>query len=558
MRLDNRTHILHSGSMDLSVTRHRKQRNTRQCGSLLLLVMAFMIYFCGPGDKSLEVKPLADLPHPDLSRLDKNANFPVERQKALEEATQKKTVAEKSVAFGRLGMLYHAYHLHAAALTCYENAHLLDDADTRWLYLKGLVYKELGRQGEALAALTATVQKDPENAAAQVILAELEFQEGHFDRAKALFNSVLKLDADQTAALVGLGKIASLEKKYREAVNYFQKALDLEPEATVVHYLLGLSYRDLGDEAKAEKHLALRGEGQPSLADPLLVEVESLRNDAEAMRRRGNEEATAGRFGEALEYFNEALKMNATDARIWINVGVCYRQLGDLEAALHAYQRVLEYSENPSLSASAYYRIGDIYDRTGRSGVEQYKKALEIHPDDLGSLFRYAECLRQEGLLEESLPYYEKLIEIRPDLAPSRMGRALTLIRLERWEQALQTLVRDLETMKQEPAFAHLLARILAACPLDKVRDGAKAWAITQQLARVMDNADLTATIAMTLAEQNRFAEAVETQRKAIDQANAKGQSVDFLQETLLGYQRKQPCRKPWPSDDPLFRKKLY
>jgi hypothetical protein len=46
-------------------------------------------------------------------------------------------------------------------------------------------------------------------------------------------------------------------------VTLFETALSLRPDVTAVHYPLALAYRGLGNTAKAEEHLRLRGEVEP-------------------------------------------------------------------------------------------------------------------------------------------------------------------------------------------------------------------------------------------------------------------------------------------------------
>jgi len=60
------------------------------------------------------------------------------------------------------------------------------------------------------------------------------------------------------------------------AVDYFERALELQPRASSVHHALGLAYRQLGDLERAELHLGLGGEAPVQLTDPNLSSITRL------------------------------------------------------------------------------------------------------------------------------------------------------------------------------------------------------------------------------------------------------------------------------------------
>src|SRR5262249_27814502 len=102
--------------------------------------------------------------------------------------------------------------------------------------------------------------------------------------------------------------------------------------------------------------------------------------------------------------------------------------------------------------------------------------------------------------------------------------------------------------------FAHLLVRLLAAAPDDRVRDGRAAQAVMRALlTREERTADVNEMMAMTMAELGQFGEAITWQREAIAAAERSGRPdrVRRFGEMLGRYQRRQPCRTPWRDDDP-------
>ena len=520
------------------------------------LILLFIIQAC----TSVEPEPatLKPAPHPNLSLLDESAQFPVPRQQALEEAASQKTGPEGAAIWGELGMLYHAYHIHEAALTCYANAYFLDGSDHRWLYLSGIIQQILGNRADAIKMLSASIQKDTHNTPAMITLAQLELLNNNIGRAGELFEQAYRQETNQTAALVGMGKVAARKDQHQKAIDLYKKALEEEPEANIIHYLLAMSYRDLGDLSEAQKHMALRGETQAHLDDPILAEVHNQRNDSESLRSRGNQVAASGRFAEALEYYRQSLNINPQDPRTWINVGLCCQQLNQTPQAIEAYENVLKYSSLPNLTATAHYRLGDLLEGQGDLSFKHYKAALQANSNLPAVMFRYAESLREAGQFRDALPYYQKILSQKPDFNGARLGRALSLIKLGQWSQAKTSLAEDMEAVREQPVFVHLFARLLAACPDDSIRNGSQALQLTTAMVKAASGAELSATHAMALAENGRFEDAIQFQRKAISLAVEASEPVEHLQQQLLAYLKGKPCREPLTRQSPLFTRKNY
>jgi hypothetical protein len=97
------------------------------------------------------------------------------------------------------------------------------------------------------------------------------------------------------------------------------------------------------------------------------------------------------------------------------------------------------------------------------------------------------------------------------------------------------------------------LARLLAASPDERARDGSRALQIAQQMFDAGEKStSLGETIAMALAEQGNFAQAIGIQRDIIAAAQRAGltATVQRMTANLALYERRQPCRTPWIEDD--------
>ena len=104
-----------------------------------------------------------------------------------------------------------------------------------------------------------------------------------------------------------LGSTAYKAKKYADAINYFSKAIELDPQDIDAYYNRGLSY------------------------------------------------TKAGNLTQAITDFNVVIRFNPRDSVAYHNRGYAYYELGNLVQAINDYNSALSF--NPYLS-EAYYNRG--------------------------------------------------------------------------------------------------------------------------------------------------------------------------------------------------------
>ena len=104
----------------------------------------------------------------------------------------------------------------------------------------------------------------------------------------------------------------------------------------------------------------------------------------------------------------------------------------------------------------------------------------------------------------------------------------------------------------EHPGIPHALARLLAAAPDDRARDGRLALALAEKVIERDQSTDAGETLAMALAEIGRFGEAAAVQRDLVSAARRAGQAdlATRLRDNLGLYEARKPSRTPWRSED--------
>jgi tetratricopeptide (TPR) repeat protein len=98
------------------------------------------------------------------------------------------------------------------------------------------------------------VAVNPANPVALYKLADAYTRIQKFDEAEKLLQRSIWLDATST---VPMGKVLEKKGEALLAVRALQRAINMDPNNSISHHLLGQAYRDLGRSEDAERELKL-------------------------------------------------------------------------------------------------------------------------------------------------------------------------------------------------------------------------------------------------------------------------------------------------------------
>ncbi|PYI94700.1 MAG: hypothetical protein DME97_00295 [Verrucomicrobia bacterium] len=103
----------------------------------------------------------------------------------------------------------------------------------------------------------------PDNAEANFALGNLRFAQGDSPAAKTCYEAALRIDSKHKGALNNLGVLALSDSQPVEAVDYFRRALVLEPRNAKTHYLLAKALDLTGNRDAARNEAARAAELVP-------------------------------------------------------------------------------------------------------------------------------------------------------------------------------------------------------------------------------------------------------------------------------------------------------
>jgi len=368
---------------------------------------------------------------------------------------------------------------------------------------------ELGQKGQPEAAVAGwrkALELNPRDARGQLSLGLALAAAGRPEEAAAQYRRVLEIDPEYIEAYNSLGLALAAAGRPGEAVGHYQKALGINPQQVEVRNNLGLALAATGrfDEAIAQYQKAL--ELSPDSANVHL-------NLGVALGR-------SGKLDEAVSQFQEVLKSDPKSAEACNNLGIAFAGKGNPEAAITYYRRALEIDPE---YAQALNNLGLALIGIGKpdEAIAHLRKALEVRPSYPAAHNNLGMALARADKLDEAIQHYRKALEISPAYPEAHYNLGDALYSQGRMAEAL---VHWREVLRSEPDHLVVLnrvARVLATSPDASVRNGAEALVLAERAAGLTGGREPTIleTLAAAYAEVGRFAQAVETARRALSLA---------------------------------------
>ncbi len=317
--------------------------------------------------------------------------------------------AKLAAAYGRLGSLYLLYDLSEAAEPALIDARTLQPDELAWPYYLGVLYQRDGRLTEAEASLARAHDLKPDDLPTMIRLGQVRLAAGDLDGAQTIFSTVYEREPRSAAALEGLGTIDVRQKRPQQAIERFQRALELQPGADILHHQLGLAYRDLGDLDKAKEHLALNKGGRVRFFDPLMDGLTGLLRGASIHLKRGNNALKDGLVDVAIREYRQAVAIDPKDPKNQYNLGFALVKAGQRDEAIGYFEKAIELDPG---YRDAHYNLAAALAEEDRwdEAVGHYAKAVEIDPLDHAAHLEWAQALLRVGKSDRAAEELEALL----------------------------------------------------------------------------------------------------------------------------------------------------
>jgi len=375
--------------------RDRRQRRVLSSVSALLLTLALPGGFaaCGgspPVSERSIARPLAEqIPQiPDLDQLD-----PAFANSVRSSLAAALVEPASGTAVGALGRLYEAHRYVDQARRCYEIASRLEPEAADWPYHLGVLSAGGGGHEEAARHFERVLELRPSFWAARVRLGNALLAANDLAAAEQAFRRARSAAPATPWGELGLGRTARRRGDFAVAAAHLRTALALDPNHREVRYLLAMTERQLGNQARADDLFrGLSDLEATELPDPLMEAVRVLQRDAQTLIRTANRLVSEGDHVRAEQLYREVLRLDPDSRDAHLNLGVLHGLADRNREAAASLERAVEIDPE---RADAHALLTIAYIKTGRveEGLAHLERALEIDPDHPRAL----EILRSLG-----------------------------------------------------------------------------------------------------------------------------------------------------------------
>ena len=235
-----------------------------------------------------------------------------------------------------------------------------------------------------------------------------------------------------------------------------------------------------------------------------------------------------GAWNLARRWRHHSWRQSALAVTILILVAtLAHRQIGYSTAAKASSNRpfAAASSDGPSLD-----KVGEALLRQGLldEAIGHFQEMLKTNAALPTVQQNLAVALLRKGREDEAIIHFHTAVQLNPRLASAHNSLASLLLQRGQFEEAIAHYQAAIQAQPANPAYLNNLAWVLATCPQDSVRKGARAVELAQEADRLSGgkNPAVLGTLAAAYAEAGRLPQAITTAQRALEMATAQTNSV--------------------------------
>jgi tetratricopeptide (TPR) repeat protein len=221
--------------------------------------------------------------------------------------------------------------------------------------------------------------------------------------------------------------------------------------------------------------------------------------------------ARAGRGPEAIQAYEEALRLRPDFVDAHNNLGVILQHAGQTRQAIEHWEQALRI--NPDYPG-AHFNLGNTLAGLGRlqEAIGHYEQAVQIKPDLAEAHNNLGGALRELGRPQEAIGQYEQALRVRPDYAEAHYDLGVALVQRGRLPEAI---VHWEEALRVKPDFAEAHNNLgLALMGQGRLQEAISHY---EEALRISPNdAEADTNLGLALVRQGRLPEAIEHYEQAL------------------------------------------
>jgi len=276
-----------------------------------------------------------------------------------------------------------------------------DEPNNAELYaMRGRLFYEEEQYEAAISDLTNAVNRDSLNVAYYHLLSDAYFDANQSKSAIATLQKVVNRDSTLTNTLLKLGEMQMIVRRHEASLKTIGLIFNQDRRNPEAFYLGGLNFEQMGDTARAINSFQTTVEEDPDHIDAYrklarhfdrqdnkialdyfdnALRIDST--DMEALMGKGWYFHQREQFAKAKKYYEKAAKIHAMEPGVHFDNGILHLEMKDPETAYKKFD--LAINVEPQYGMAYYYRAL-ASEQTGKSLnaiINDYQQAVSLMPD---------------------------------------------------------------------------------------------------------------------------------------------------------------------------------
>lgn len=306
------------------------------------------------------------------------------------------------------------------------------------------------------------------------------------------------------------------QKEYEKAVEYLEKAIELNDQFPTVQLRLSEVYKKLGDTENYLKVLE-------DIVDKFQGEERSY-----ILRQIATGYFDKGDYEKAEKYLSKIVVENPDDTQALFFLGVAYEAKGDFENALKYYEKTLQIRSD---YVEPRKRIAYIYfnQKKYQEALNTLDKIADIDRDI--DFYRLkAAVLEEENKVDEAISVTEEGLKKNPDSEELLFSLAVLKEKRKEYEETIKILKKLIEINPENAVYLNFLGYLYA----DLNRNLDEAYKLIEKALKIEpENAAYLDSMGWVLYRLKKYEKAYEYQLKALKLSPQEQEMRDHMEAIL-------------------------
>jgi len=266
--------------------------------------------------------------------------------------------------------------------------------------LRGRLFYDEEQYGAAISDLTNAIGRDSLNVAYYHLLADAYFDSNQSKPALETLQKVVNRDPSLINTLLKLGEMQMIVRQHKASLNTIALIFNKDKRHPEAFYLGGLNFEQMGDTARAINSFQTTVEENPDHIDAyrkLARHFDKKNNkialdyfdnalridstDREGLMGKGWYFHQRNQFAEAKKYYEKAAKFHPMKSGVHFDNGILHLEMKDPETAYKKFD--LAINVDPQYGMAYYYRAiaGERMGKDLSVIINDYQQAAALMPD---------------------------------------------------------------------------------------------------------------------------------------------------------------------------------